>query len=217
MAGKSGQSVRITTADGRAFEGSHLLVAAGRRPRTGGIGLDLAGVELDGRGFVKVDNLLRTSAQDVWAMGEVAGTPMFTHASLDDYRVVSGQLKGGHRTTDGRMIPYCVFIDPEFARVGLSEREAHDAGIAYRLATLPMGMIPRAQTLSERKGFMKALVGKDGHILGFSMLGAQAGEVMTSVQMAMLGGLDFTALRDGIIAHPTLAEGLNILFSNLSS
>ncbi len=216
VAGKSGQSVRITTADGRAFEGSHLLVAAGRRPRTGGIGLDLAGVELDGRGFVKVDNLLRTSAQDVWAMGEVAGTPMFTHASLDDYRVVSGQLKGGHRTTDGRMIPYCVFIDPEFARVGLNEGEARSRNLEYRVARLPMDVVPRARTLSQRKGFMKALVAKDtDRIIGFGMLGVNAGEVMSVVQMAMLGDLPFTVLRDGIFAHPTISEGLNMLFANV--
>ncbi len=216
VAGKSGQAVSITTADGRVFEGSHLLVAAGRRPRTDGIGLDLAGVELDGRGFVKVDNLLRTSAKDVWAMGEVAGTPMFTHASLDDFRVVSGQLRGGDRTTDGRMIPYCVFIDPEFARVGLNESEARARNVEYRVARLPMDVVPRARTLSQRKGFMKALVAKDSdHILGFGMLGINAGEVMSVVQMAMLGGLPFTVLRDGIFAHPTISEGLNMLFANV--
>ncbi len=216
VAGKSGQAVSITTADGRVFEGSHLLVAAGRRPRTDGIGLDLAGVELDGRGFVKVDNLLRTSAKDIWAMGEVAGTPMFTHASLDDYRVVSGQLKGGNRTTDGRMIPYCVFIDPEFARVGLNESEARSRNVEYRVARLPMDVVPRARTLSQRKGFMKALVAKDSdRILGFAMLGINAGEVMSVVQMAMLGGLPFSVLRDGIFAHPTISEGLNMLFANV--
>ena len=216
VAGKSGQAVSITTADGRVFEGSHLLVAAGRRPRTDGIGLDLAGVELDGRGFVKVDNLLRTSAKDIWAMGEVAGTPMFTHASLDDYRVVSGQLKGGNRTTDGRMIPYCVFIDPEFARVGLNESEARSRNVEYRVARLPIDVVPRARTLSQRKGFMKALVAKDSdRILGFAMLGINAGEVMSVVQMAMLGGLPSSVLRDGIFAHPTISEGLNMLFANV--
>jgi hypothetical protein len=180
-----------------------------------GVGLEMAGVALDARGFIKVDEHLQTTAPGIWGLGESAGSPMFTHVSMDDYRVAKSGITGGTRSTAGRLIPYCVFIDPEFARVGLSEWEAHDAGIAYRLATLPIAMIPRAQTLAERKGFMKALVGDDGHILGFAMLGAQAGEVMTSVQMAMLGGLDFTALRDGIIAHPTLAEGLNLLFSNI--
>ena len=212
--GRSGESVTVTLENGASFTGSHVLVAAGRTPR--GVGLEVAGVALDARGFIKVDQYLQTTAPGIWGLGESAGSPMFTHVSMDDYRVVKSGITGGTRSTTGRLIPYCVFIDPEFARVGLSEREAHDAGIAYRLATLPVRMIPRAQTLSEQKGFMKALVGSDGHILGFAMLGAQAGEVMTSVQMAMLGRLDFTALRDGIIAHPTLAEGLNMLFSNLS-
>lgn len=216
VTGKSGQSVSVTTADGRVFKGSHLLVAAGRRPRTDGIGLELAGVELDSRGFVKVDENLRTTADGVWAMGEVAGTPMFTHASLDDYRIVSSQLKGGERTTEGRLIPYCVFIDPEFARVGLNESEARSRGLEYRIARLPMDVVPRARTLSQRKGFMKALVAKDtDQILGFSMLGVNAGEVMSVVQMAMLGKLPFTALRDGIFAHPTITEGLNMLFGNV--
>ena len=214
--GTSGESVTVTLADGASFTGSHVLVAAGRTPRTAGVGLDVAGVALDSRGFIKVDEHLQTTAPGIWGLGESAGSPMFTHVSMDDYRVAKSGIMGGTRSTAGRLIPYCVFIDPEFARVGLSEREAHDAGIAYRLATLPVKMIPRAQTLAERKGCMKALVGDDGQILGFAMLGAQAGEVMTSVQMAMLGSLDFTALRDGIIAHPTLAEGLNLLFSNLS-
>lgn len=216
VSGRSGQSVAVETADGRIFEGSHLLVAAGRRPRTDGIGLDVAGVELDARGFIKVDHHLRTSAAGVWAMGEVAGTPMFTHASLDDYRVVASQLKGGDRTTKGRVIPYCVFIDPEFARVGLNESEAKSRNIEYRLAKLPMDVVPRARTLSQRKGFMKALVAKDtDQILGFSMLGVNAGEVMSVVQMAMFGKVPFTALRDGIFAHPTISEGLNMLFGNV--
>lgn len=218
VSGKSGQSVTVTTADGRSFEGSHILVASGRQPRTGDIGLELAGVELDSRGFIKVDEQLRTTATDTWAMGEVAGTPMFTHASLDDYRIVKSALSGGGRKTSGRLVPYCVFIDPEFARVGLNETEAKRRGIPYRTAKLPMDAVPRARTLSKRTGFMKALVAAGGdQILGFSMLGVTAGEVMSVVQMAMLGELPYTALRDGILAHPTIAEGLNMLFSNVSA
>lgn len=214
VAGRSGEQVTVRLADGRTFAGSHLLVAAGRQPMTAGIGLDLAGVELDARGFIRVDERLQTSAPDIWAMGEVAGSPMFTHVSLDDCRVAKSGIVGGARTTMGRMVPYCVFIEPEFARVGLSEKEAREQDMSYRLATLPMDVVPRARTLSERKGFMKALVAIDSdRILGFAMLGAQAGEVMAVVQMAMLGGLPFTALRDGILAHPTLAEGLNMLFA----
>ncbi len=216
VSGRSGDQVRVQLGDGRQFAGTHLLVAAGRQPRTRDIGLDLAGVALDARGFITTDATLGTSARGIWALGEVAGTPMFTHASMDDYRVAKSGIVGGNRTTTGRLIPYCVFIDPEFARVGLGEKDAQQAGIAYRLATLPMDLIPRARTLSERKGFMKALVGVDDDaILGFAMLGAQAGEVMAVVQMTMLGGLPFTALRDGILAHPTLAEGLNMLFSDV--
>lgn len=141
---------------------------------------------------------------------------MFTHASLDDYRIVASQLKGGNRTTEGRIIPYCVFIDPEYARVGLNESEARSRGIEYRAARLPMDVVPRARTLSQRKGFMKALVAKDSdQILGFSMLGVNAGDVMSVVQMTMLGQLPFTVLRDAIFAHPTITEGLNMLFGNV--
>jgi pyruvate/2-oxoglutarate dehydrogenase complex dihydrolipoamide dehydrogenase (E3) component len=215
--GKSGQAITVKTEDGRSFEGTHILVASGRRPRTADIGLDLAGVELDLRGFIKVDEQLQTTARDVWAMGEVAGTPMFTHASLDDYRVAKSVISGGSRRTSDRLIPYCVFIDPEFARVGLNEAEARAKDISYRVAKLPMDVIPRARTLSRRAGFMKAIIAADSdQILGFSMLGVTAGEVMSVVQMAMLGKLPYTVLRDGIIAHPTIAEGLNMLFAKVS-
>lgn len=216
ISGRSGEQVTVRLSDGRLLVGSHLLVAAGRRPMTANIGLELAGVKLDDRGFILVDETLRTSARDIWAMGEVAGSPMFTHVSLDDYRVAKSGIVGGTRTTAGRMVPYCVFIEPEFARVGLSEGEALQHGLAYRVATLPMDVVPRARTLSERKGFMKALVAMNtDQILGFAMLGEQAGEVMAVVQMTMLGALPFTALRDGILAHPTFAEGLNMLFASV--
>lgn len=218
VSGHSGDVVSVLTSDGRTFEGSHILVAAGRRPQTSGIGLELAGVELDPRGFIKVDERLRTSAPDVWAMGEVAGTPMFTHASLDDYRVVRSDMSGGDRKTSDRTIPYCVFIDPEYARIGMNEMEARRAGVDYLVAKLPMDVIPRARTLSERSGFMKALVAQDsGKVLGFSMLGVNAGEVMSVVQMGMLGDLSYTALRDAIYAHPTISEGLGMLFTALKA
>lgn len=218
VAGASGAGVTVRLDDGRSLAGTHLLVAAGRQPMTGGIGLELAGVELDACGFIRVDERLQTSAPGIWAMGEVAGSPMFTHVALDDYRVARSGIAGGTRTTAGRTVPSCVFIEPEFARVGLSETEARRAGVAYRLAKIPMDAVPRARTLGEPEGFMKALVAADGdRILGFAMLGAQAGEVMAAVQVAMLGGLPFTALRDGILAHPTLAEGLNMLFAKVGS
>lgn len=216
VSGRSGESVTVELKDGHRVTGSHLLVAAGRDPMTRDIGLELAGVTLDVHGFIEVDEHLATGAPGIWALGEAAGSPMFTHISLDDYRVAKSGIEGGSRMTRGRMVPYCVFIEPEFARVGLSERDARSAGIAYRLARLPMDAVPRARTLSERGGFMKALVGDDDRILGFAMLGAQAGEVMTAVQMAMLGGLPYTTLRDAILAHPTLTEGLNLLFSAIA-
>jgi pyruvate/2-oxoglutarate dehydrogenase complex dihydrolipoamide dehydrogenase (E3) component len=159
---------------------------------------------------------LQTSAPGIWAIGEVTGSPMFTHVSLDDYRVVKSGIARGNRTTAGRLIPYAVFIDPEFARVGLSETDAQKAGIPYRLAKLPVDVVPRARTLGERMGFMKALVAvEDDRILGFAMLGAQAGKVMAAVQVAVLGGLPYTMLRDGILAHTTMAEGLGMLFAKL--
>ena len=216
VSGQSGTSAAIHLEDGRSFSGSHILAATGRIPMTDGIGLDIAGVELTERGFIRVDETLRTSAPGIWAIGEVAGSPMFTHVSLDDYRVATSGITGAARTTAGRLVPYAVFIDPEFARVGLSETDARRDGIPYRLAKLPVDVVPRARTLGERTGFMKALVAaEDDRILGFAMLGAQAGEVMAAVQMAMLGGLPYTMLRDGILAHPTMAEGLGMLFAKL--
>ena len=141
---------------------------------------------------------------------------MFTHVALDDYRVAKSGITGGVRTTAGSLVPYVVFIEPEFARVGLGETDAQKDGIAYRLAKLPLDGVPRARTLGERTGFVKALVAvEDDRILGFAMLGAQAGEVMAAVQMAMLGALPYTMLRDGILAHPTMAEGPGMLFAKL--
>ena len=216
--GRSGDHATVALSDGRRLSGTHLLVAAGREPMTREIGLDVAGVDLDGRGFIEVDERLRTSAPDVWALGEVAGSPMFTHVSLDDYRVAKSGITGGGRTTKGRLIPSCLFIDPEFARVGLSEREAERSGHAYRVARLPVDVVPRARTLSKRTGLMKAVIAVESNeILGFTMLGAQAGEVLAVVQMVMLGGLPYTTLRDGILAHPTMAEGLNMLFGSALS
>jgi pyruvate/2-oxoglutarate dehydrogenase complex dihydrolipoamide dehydrogenase (E3) component len=216
VSGQSGTNAAVHLEDGRAFSGSHILVSTGRTPMTGGIGLDIAGVELTERGFIRVDQTLQTSAPGIWAIGEVTGSPMFTHVSLDDYRVVKSGIARGNRTTAGRLIPYAVFIDPEFARVGLSETDAQKAGIPYRLAKLPVDVVPRARTLGERMGFMKALVAvEDDRILGFAMLGAQAGKVMAAVQVAVLGGLPYTMLRDGILAHTTMAEGLGMLFAKL--
>jgi pyruvate/2-oxoglutarate dehydrogenase complex dihydrolipoamide dehydrogenase (E3) component len=221
VSGKSGRSVRITIEQNgveKTVEGSHLLVAAGRIPNTEGIGLELAGVELTDRGYVKVDERLQTTAPGVWAIGEVAGSPQFTHISVDDFRVVHDNLNGGKRVTTGRQVPFCLFTDPEFARIGLSEKDAKMRGIAYRLFKVPMEAVLRARTLSETRGFLKAVVESDGdRILGFTAFGVGAGEILSSVQIAMIAGLPYTALRDAVLTHPTLVEGLIPLFSSAPS
>jgi pyruvate/2-oxoglutarate dehydrogenase complex dihydrolipoamide dehydrogenase (E3) component len=217
--GRSGQTVSLqirTPAGDQTVEGSDLLVAAGRTPNTDGIGLDLAGVELDDRGYIAVNDRLETTAPDVWAIGEAAGSPQFTHVSFDDFRIVSANLSGGNRTKRDRLVPYCMFTDPPLARVGLSEGEAQRQGIAVCIAKLPTAAVLRTRTTSETRGFMKALVEAGGdRILGFTMIGAEAGEVMAVVQTAMLAGMPYSGLRDAIIAHPTMAEGLGALFSNV--
>ena len=221
ISGKSGHSVRMVIEQRgveKTLEGSHLLVAAGRSPNTDGIGLDMAGVELTYRGYIKVNERLQTTAPGVWAIGEVAGSPQFTHVSVDDFRVAYDSITGGKRVTTGRLVPFCLFTDPEFARVGLSEKEAKAQGIAYRLFKIPMEAVMRASTLSETRGFLKALIETDGdRILGFTGFGVGAGEILSSVQIAMVAGLPFTALRDAILTHPTLVEGLIPLFSSVPS
>jgi pyruvate/2-oxoglutarate dehydrogenase complex dihydrolipoamide dehydrogenase (E3) component len=223
VSGKSGECVRVLLEKNgngaqKTLEGSHLLVATGRTPNTQGIGLEAAGVELTDGGYIKVNEHLETSAPGVWAIGEVAGSPQFTHVSVDDFRVVHSSLTGGKRVTSGRQIPFCLFTDPEFARIGLSENEARKQGIAYRLFKIPMEAVMRASTLSETPGFLKALVETDGdRILGFTAVGVGAAEIMTSVQLAMGAGLPYTALRDTILTHPTLVEGLIPLFSSSAS
>jgi pyruvate/2-oxoglutarate dehydrogenase complex dihydrolipoamide dehydrogenase (E3) component len=198
------------------LEATDVLAALGRTPNTRGIGLELTGVELDARGYIKVNERLETAAPGVWALGECAGSPQFTHISFDDFRVVRDNLAGKSRSTHGRPVPFCLFTDPPLARVGLSETEARGAGVRVRVATLPMSDVLRTHTTDETRGFMKALVdaGSDG-ILGFAMFGAEAGEVMSVVETAMMAGLPYTALRDAIYAHPTLSEGLNRLFSKV--
>ena len=218
ISGKSGRSVEAVIEQKGAekrFAGTHVLVAAGRTPNTDGLGLELAGIELTDRGYIKVNERLETTAPGVWAIGEVAGSPQFTHISVDDFRVVHANLTGRRRTTTGRQVPYCLFTDPELARVGLNEREAKAGNIAYRLFKVPMEANLRARTLGETGGFMKALVEADGDgILGFTALGVSAGEIMAAVQVAMIAGLPYTALRDAVLTHPTLVEGLIPLFSS---
>src|SRR6267154_2335470 len=216
--GRSGEEVNLTvrTASGeQTIEGSDILVAAGRVPNTAGIGLEEAGVELDGHGYVRVNERLETTASDVWAVGECAGSPQFTHVSHDDFRIIRDNLAGGKRSTRDRLVPYCMFTDPPLARVGLSERAAQHQGVTARVARLSMSAVLRAHTTDETQGFMKALVASDDRILGFTMIGAEAGEVVAVVQTAMLANLPYPVLRDAVLAHPTMAEGLGPLLSNL--
>jgi pyruvate/2-oxoglutarate dehydrogenase complex dihydrolipoamide dehydrogenase (E3) component len=217
--GRSGGDVSIlvrTSSGEQTIEGNGILVAAGRTPNTAGIGLDVAGIELDGRGYIKVNECLETSAAGVWAIGECAGSPQFTHVSFDDFRIIRDNLAGANRTTRDRLIPFCMFTDPPLARVGLSEGEAQRQGIEARVAKLPTSTVLRTHTIDETQGFMKALVAaRDDKILGFTMIGAEAGEVVAVVQTAMLAGLPYTDLRDAVLTHPTMAEGLGPLFSNV--
>ena len=221
VTGKSGDSVSVVVEQNgveKVLKGSHILVATGRKPNTEELGLELTGVELTDRGYIKVNEGLQTTAPGVWAIGEVAGSPQFTHISVDDFRVVHANITGGNRVTTGRQVPYCLFTDPELARIGLSEMEAEAQGIAYRLFKVSMETNLRARTLAETRGFVKALVAADSdRVLGFTAFGVGAGEILAAVQIAMIAGLPYTALRDAVLTHPTLVEGLIALFSSAAS
>jgi pyruvate/2-oxoglutarate dehydrogenase complex dihydrolipoamide dehydrogenase (E3) component len=215
--GRSGDKVGLvvrTRSGERTIEGSDILASTGRIPNTSGIGLEEAGIEVDDRGYIRVNERLETSTPDVWAMGECAGSPQFTHISEDDFRVIRDNLAGKARSTRDRLVAYCMFTDPPVARVGLGEEEAGRRGIAARVVKLPMDLVLRAQATDERQGFMKALIAEnDDRILGFAMIGAEAGEVLAAVHIAMLAGLSYSRLADTAFAHPTMAEGLSFLFS----
>jgi pyruvate/2-oxoglutarate dehydrogenase complex dihydrolipoamide dehydrogenase (E3) component len=217
--GRSGHSIRVrlqTRAGEQVVEGTDLLAALGRAPNTEDLNPSAAGIELDSRGFVKVNDRLETTAEGVWALGDVNGGPQFTHASLDDYRIVAANLSGGNRSNGDRLIPYTLFIDPELGRVGMTEVEAGRRGFRVRVARLAAKKIPRAMTSGETRGYLKAVVDADSdRILGASILAANGGEVMAVIQVAMWAALPYTALRDMVFAHPTMAEGLNDLFESL--
>ncbi len=209
--------VVVRTSSGeRVLVASDLLAATGRTPNTTGIGLDLAGVGLDGRGYIAVNERLETSAPEVWAIGDCAGSPQFTHVSEADFRVIRDNLEGKPRTTRGRLVPSCVFTEPPLAHVGLNEVEARRLGVEVRTVTMPVREVLRTWATGETRGFMKALVDpRSDKILGFTMFGADAGEVMAVVQTAMLAGLPAAGLREAILTHPTMAEGLGVLFERL--
>jgi pyruvate/2-oxoglutarate dehydrogenase complex dihydrolipoamide dehydrogenase (E3) component len=217
--GRSGDQVRVHVKDAhgdRALEGTDLLVATGRAPNTEGIGLDQVGVELNEHGYIKVDDHLQTTAANIWAMGDCAGSPKFTHVSFDDFRVVHSHLTGGSRSTKNRLIPFCMFTDPELARVGRNETEARREGLEYRIAKMPMSEVLRTRTVSEPRGFLKILIAANSdEILGFTAFGFDASETMVAVQTAMLARAPYTTLRDGIFTHPTVSEGLIAFLSKV--
>jgi pyruvate/2-oxoglutarate dehydrogenase complex dihydrolipoamide dehydrogenase (E3) component len=219
---RTGDQVRVTIRaadDARAIDGSHLLVATGRTPNTGALDLSAAGVAVDGHGFIRVNDRLETSAKGIFAVGDINGGPAFTHIAYDDFRILRTNLLGdGTATTKGRLAPYVVFIDPQLGRVGLTESDARAARTAIRVAKMPMAKVARALEVDEPRGLMKVVVDADTDlILGAAVLGLDGGEVMSMLQLAMMGGLPFTALREGIFAHPTLAESLNNLFTHFDS
>ncbi len=217
--GHSGARVRVYVNDSRgdrAIEGTDLLVATGRKANSDGIGLDRTGLQLDESGYIKTNERLETTAESIWAMGDCAGSPQFTHVGLDDYNIVHANRSGGNRTNRNRLIPFCMFTDPELARVGKNEVEAGRDGIEYRMAKLPLAEVLRTKTISEPRGFMKVLVGKDSdEILVFTAFGFEASKLMVALQTAMLGHLPYTVLRDAILTHPTMSEGLSQLMANL--
>jgi pyruvate/2-oxoglutarate dehydrogenase complex dihydrolipoamide dehydrogenase (E3) component len=207
----SGIELRLDGQTSRTVSGSHLLVAVGRRPNTDMLNLPAAGVDTDTRGFVKVNERLETSAPDVYAMGDVNGGPAFTHISYDDFRILrTNLLEGGSATTTGRLVPYTVFIDPQLGRVGMTEAEARESGRAIKVARMPMSSVARALEAAEPRGLIKALVDAETEeILGAAVLGMEGGEIMNMFEIAMLGNLRYTVLKEAIFAHPTLGELLN--------
>ena len=201
----------------RILNGSHLLMAAGRVPNTDWLNLDAAGVQTDKRGFIQVNERLETNVPGIYGLGDVKGGPAFTHISYDDFRIIrTNLLEKGNASIHERLVPYTVFIDPQLGRIGLSETDARAQGRNIKVATLPMNYVARALEMDESRGFMKAVVDADtGQILGAAVLGIEGGEIMAILEVAMIGKVPYTVLRDGVFAHPTLAESLNNLFSTL--
>lgn len=200
-----------------SLQGSHLLVAVGRSPTTDSLNLAAAGVVTDAKGFIPVNDYLETNVPGIWALGDINGGPQYTHVALDDYRIIKVNLiDGGNRSRRDRLIPSCLFIDPELAHVGLTETEAQQQGYAIRVAKLDASAIPRARTSGQADGLLKAIVDSETRlILGCSLLCHAAGEMISTVQMVMQAQMPYIVLRDGVLTHPTMTEGLNLLFSKL--
>lgn len=212
----SGVAVEMKTADGAVttIHGSHLLLAVGRTPNTEKLNLQAAGIETDKRGFIRVNDQLETNVPGIYALGDVKGGPAFTHISYDDYRVVKANLlQGSNMSIAGRMVPYTVFMDPQLGRIGITEKEARAKGLKVKVAKMPMSSVARALEVDETRGLMKVVVDADTEqILGAAILGSEGGEIASLVQVAMMGKLPYTALRDAIFSHPTLAESMNNIF-----
>ncbi|MFD9655786.1 dihydrolipoyl dehydrogenase family protein [Streptomyces mirabilis] len=206
----------VTLTDGTYVTGDEVLVAVGRRPVTAELDLDAGGVRTTDASFVAVDEHLATNVPHTWAAGDVAGSWQFTHVSLDDYRILKANLAGGSRSTRDRLIPHTTFLTLDFARVGLTETQARAAGYEVGVAKLPVTAIPRARTMRDTDGIWKAVVDtRTDRILGVALLGPESGETLAAVQIAMLADLPYTSLRDMILTHPTMTEGLNLLFAAL--
>ena len=201
----------------RTINGSHLLLAVGRVPNSEQLSLAAAGVNVNARGFISVDDRLQTNIAGIYALGDVKGGPAFTHISYDDYRIIRNNLlRGGQSSIKGRLVPYTVYIDPQLGRIGLTEQEARAQGRAIRVAKIPTAWVARAVETAEPRGFIKAIVDAESHqILGAAVLAVEGGEIMSMLQIAMMGKLPYTALEDGIFAHPAFAEGLNTLFMSM--
>jgi pyruvate/2-oxoglutarate dehydrogenase complex dihydrolipoamide dehydrogenase (E3) component len=213
----AGVQLEVKSPEGlKTIIGSHLLLATGRTPNSDRLNLLAVGIEVDKRGFIVVNNKLETNVPGVYALGDIKGGPAFTHISYDDYRIIKTNMLGqGQINTEGRMMPYTVFTDPQLGRIGLSEQEAKAKGLNYQVAKMPMSYVARALELDETRGFMKAVVDADSkQILGFVALSLEGGEIASLVQVAMMGNLPYTALRDGIFPHPGFAESMNNLFNN---
>ena len=214
------RSIRVgvrAAAGEETIEGSHLLVATGRMPTTETLNLEAAGVTVDERGFIPVNERLETNVPGIWALGDITGGPAFTHIAYDDFRILRDNLlHDGQATTVGRLVPYCVFIDPELGRVGVSEEEAKARGLNYQVVSMPMTHVARALEVDETRGFMKAVIDADSkQILGCAILGIAGGEIMSQLQIAMMGNVPATELREAVFAHPTLSEALNNLFAGI--
>jgi len=203
-----------SSGNSKTLAGSHLLVATGRVPNSDTLNLGAVRVRTDEHGFIEVNDRLETTAEGIYALGDIKGGPAFTHISYDDFRIVRANLiEKKSASTKGRQVPYCLFIDPQLGRVGLTESEVRAQGRKIRVAKLPMTSVARALEVDETRGFMKAIVDADSNqILGAAVLGIEGGEVMSVLETAMMGKLPYTALRDATYAHPTLSESLNNLF-----